>query len=385
MIEVHLLRVRSTGRNPAVASRVNSSLPGRLASHQLPGSSGVAGIEIFQPGAKKIMKIELLELLRCPQSGRILKLDDTGSGTGDIESGSLSSADTQHHYRIVNGIPRFVPSSNYADNFGMQWNLFSRTQLDSYSGHPISADRFWRATGWNPEELKNQWVLDVGCGSGRFAEIALLAGAKVVALDYSGAVDACYKNLGHFPNLHVVQGDIYALPFIKNGFPFVYSLGVLQHTPNVEAAFAALPHMVAAGGRLCVDYYSNGLRSLLNAKYLLRPLTKRMAQDRLFQFLRHVTPAMLSISRAFSRVPLAGRLLKRLVPVANYSGVYPLTDQQLREWALLDTFDMLAPAFDQPQSAQTVRRWMECAGIANIEVLQVGHLVARGCKPPGPA
>jgi hypothetical protein len=110
-----------------------------------------------------------------------------------------------------------------------------------------------------------------------------------------------------------------------------------------------------------------------------------MAQDRLFQFLRHVTPAMLSISRAFSRVPLAGRLLKRLVPVANYSGVYPLTDQQLREWALLDTFDMLAPAFDQPQSAQTVRRWMECAGIANIEVLQVGHLVARGCKPPGPA
>jgi hypothetical protein len=71
-----------------------------------------------------------------------------------------------------------VPESNYADNFGMQWNHFRQTQLDSYSGLPNSSDRFWLATHWSPVSLKDQWVLDVGCGAGRFAEVALNARAK---------------------------------------------------------------------------------------------------------------------------------------------------------------------------------------------------------------
>ena len=193
------------------------------------------------------MKQELLELLCCPRTGQHLVLESSGDCTRDIESSWLISQDGQHRYPIQNGIPRFVPESNYADNFGMQWNHFRQTQLDSYSGHPISADRFWKATGWSPESLADQWVLDVGCGSGRFAEVALDAGAKVVALDYSSAVDACYANLKHRPNLHVVQGDIFALPFAPGAFPFVYSLGVLQHTPDVAKAFAALPAMVRGG------------------------------------------------------------------------------------------------------------------------------------------
>lgn len=198
-----------------------------------------------------LMKTELLELLRCPKTGQRLVLQGADVLGQEIESGWLVSEDGQHRYPVRNGIPRFVPQSNYADNFGMQWNHFRQTQLDSYSGQPISTNRFWLATGWSPEDLKGQWVLDVGCGAGRFAEVALSAGAKVVALDYSSAVDACYVNLKHHPNLHVVQGDIYALPFALGGFPFVYSLGVLQHTPDVAAAFAALPPMVRGGQVVC--------------------------------------------------------------------------------------------------------------------------------------
>ena len=125
------------------------------------------------------MKIELLERLRCPQTGQCLTLESSTSGVDEIESGWLVSVDGQHRYPIRNFIPRFVPESNYANNFGMQWNKFRQTQLDSYSGHPISADRFWKATGWRPEDISGQWVLDVGCGAGRFAEIALRAGARV--------------------------------------------------------------------------------------------------------------------------------------------------------------------------------------------------------------
>jgi SAM-dependent methyltransferase len=259
----------------------------------------------------------------------------------------------------------------------MQWNHFAKTQLDSHSGHPISAERFWKATAWQPEEIAGQWVLDAGCGSGRFAEIALSAGANVIALDYSSAVDACYANLRQHPNLHVIQGDIYALPFALASFPFIYSLGVLQHTPDVGAAFASLPPILADGGRLCVDYYEKTIKSAFLPKYWLRPLTKRLPKQYLFRALEQLVPPMLTISRLLRKIPSIGDAAMRIVPVVNYEGIYPLSEQQLREWALLDTFDMLAPAYDQPQAASRVRLWLENAGLREIEMLTVGHLVGR--------
>ena len=327
------------------------------------------------------MQIELLEILRCPVTGQKLVLEAAEYADGQIRNAWLVTEDGRYRYPVREFIPRFVPESNYADNFGMQWNKFRQTQLDSYSGHPISADRFWKATGWKSEDIAGKWVLDIGCGAGRFAEVALQAGAKVVALDYSRAVDASFANLRHHPNLHVVQGDIYALPFLKASFPFVYSLGVLQHTPDVARAFAALPEMVAKGGRLCTDFYWKRLRTLLHSKYLLRPITKRMPQQKLFHMLEKSVPALLKTSQLLGSIPLAGRLLKRLVPVADYTGVYPLDERQLREWALLDTFDMLGPQYDSPQSSATIRSWMTKAGFDQVEVFQANLLVVRGRNP----
>lgn len=328
------------------------------------------------------MKIELLQRLRCPRTGESLTLQSAAPSEpseGEVGSGWLLAGDSK--YEIRRGIPRFVPASNYADNFGMQWNFFSRTQLDSHSGHPISAQRFWSATSWTPEELKGRWVLDVGCGSGRFAEVALHAGANVVALDYSSAVDACLDNLRGHPNLHVVQGDVYGLPFQPGCFDFVYSLGVLQHTPHVERAFAELPRMIAPGGRLCVDYYPKTLKSLLLPKYWLRPVSKRVPKPVLFKTLQATVPSMLRVSRALGKTPLIGGLLKRAVPVANYEGILPLSEEQLREWALLDTFDWLSPEYDQPQTARTAMKWLQQSGLENVQVVRLHHLVARGTKP----
>lgn len=327
------------------------------------------------------MQIEILEILRCPNTGQKLLVKDCQYIGKNIITGFLISEDGKNQYSIRNSIPRFVPEKNYADNFGMQWNMFSKTQLDSNSGHPISNDRFWKATGWSPEKMKDQWVLDAGCGSGRFAEIALNAGAKVVALDYSSAVDACYENLMHHQNLFVVQGDIYALPFQKETFPFVYSLGVLQHTPHVTKSFEALPPMVVRGGKLCVDVYWKRFRTMLHSKYLVRPFSKHISQQNLFRLLQKLVPILLPISQFLGRIPIFGKVLKRLVPVADYTGIFPLSKNQLNEWALLDTFDMLGPTYDNPQSVKTVKQWFNNAQFENIEVFHGGHLVGRGNKP----
>ena len=230
--------------------------------------------------------------------------------------------------------------------------------------------------------MREQWVLDVGCGAGRFAEVALRAGANVLALDYSSAADACYSNLKRYDNLHVIQADIFALPFAPGTFPFVYSLGVLQHTPNVAEAFAALPPMVAKGGYICTDFYWKRLQTMLHMKYLLRPITKRMKQEKLFSLLELAVPFMLPISQLLGRTPFVGRFLKRLIPVADYTGIFPLSNKQLMEWALLDTFDWLAPQYDNPQTANKIRSWFNKADLCDVEIFHGGHLVGRGRKKP---
>jgi SAM-dependent methyltransferase len=266
----------------------------------------------------------------------------------------------------------------------MQWNRFRQSQLDSHSGHPVSAERFWSATGWRAADLAGKWVLDAGCGAGRFAEVALGAGANVLALDYSSAVDACYANLKHHAGLHVVQADIYALPLAAGFFPYVYSLGVLQHTPDVARAFAALPPFLAEDGRICVDLYERSWRSALQPKYWLRPFTKRMPPQKLFGALESLVPRLLPVSRVAGRVPVVGPALKRLVPVADPPAAHALDDKARAEWALLDTFDWLAPQHDHPQSAPTLARWLADAGLSQIEVLRAGHLVGRGRRPHAP-
>lgn len=321
----------------------------------------------------------ILKFLRCPQTKQELHVSEVS--TSYCKGPHLITPDKKNKYPIVSGIPRFISGKNYADNFGMQWNHFRKTQLDSTTGIPISANRFWSATGWDAKELRNKWVLDAGCGSGRFAEIALAAGANVVAVDYSSAVDALQANLQPHPNLYIVQADIYSLPFPDNFFDFVYSLGVLQHTPNVEGAFKALIPVLKGSGQICVDFYWKRFRTLMHSKYLVRPVTKRLSKKWLFSFLeRHITK-LLFASRVLARVPLIGVAIKRLVPVADYTGVFPLSDEQLIEWALLDTFDMMSPTYDNPQSTKTVKYFFQNSGLIDIEVFHASHLVGRGTKP----
>lgn len=313
----------------------------------------------------------MLNLFRCPSCRAPL------SSKGD----ALTCVPCAAAYPVVNSIPRFVPPENYASNFGFQWNRFSATQLDSHTGVPISRERFLRETGWDEKTLSGKLVLDAGCGAGRFAEVALSLGAEVVAIDYSSAVDAARRNLQAHPHLQFAQADIYHLPFAPGTFDFVYSLGVLQHTPDVKRAALAVMEMAKPGGGVTIDLYQRSWGNLLTPKYWLRPITTRMKQERLFAAVERSVPALLAVSNVLGRIPGLGRYARRFVPVANYRGVLPLDDRQLREWAVLDTFDWFGPRFDQPQDAPTLRGWLEEAGLQQIDVQRLDHLTGRGVRP----
>ena len=323
-------------------------------------------------------------MLACPGCGGGLLLENSRETEGEIESGTLRCETCDANYPIVRFVPRFVPADNYSRNFGLQWNRFRRSQLDSATGHSISRDRFFAQSAWQPADMEDQWTLDVGCGAGRFAEVALASGARVVAVDFSSAVDACRANLGSNPRLDVVQADVYHLPFRPRAFARVYCFGVLQHTPDVHAAFIALTRQLREGGRIAVDVYPRLLLNFIWPKYWLRPLTKRLRAETLLPLVTRCVDVLWPASLALGRVPVFGRRLRHALPIANYEGILPLNSSELKEWAILDTFDMLAPAHDQPQSVATIRAWFDEAGLQNVEVFRRGLVVGRG-RAPGAA
>jgi SAM-dependent methyltransferase len=326
------------------------------------------------------MRNELLTMLVCPESGAPLRAVNVKESDGEITAGTLTTDDGRFTYPVVRAIPRFVPAENYAAGFGYQWNRFRLTQLDSHTGLDLSRERLLTTIGCKASDLAGKRVLDVGCGAGRFAEVALACGASVVALDYSTAVDACFSNLGPHPRLNVIQGDIYQMPLQPESFDIVYCLGVLQHTPNVKRSFLSLTRHVKPGGVLAVDVYAGVLLNWLWPKYWLRPFLKRLPPERLMVTVETMVKWLLPVSLAVSRIPKVGRRLRYAIPVANHAPDWPLSPEQVREWALLNTFDMFAPRYDQPQGDTTLRSWFEEAGMSDITVFRKGFNIGRGVR-----
>jgi len=183
------------------------------------------------------MRLKLLDVLACPKCQRSLtcRVDEHGKD-GEITAGILSCEGCGQEYPITAGIPRFVALDNYAASFGYQWNRFKSEQIDSVNGTKLSAKRFYSETGWTKEWLQDKWILDAGCGAGRFIDVASDSGAEVVGLDISNAIDAAKANLAGRNNVHFVQASIYEPPFLDAAFDGLYCIGVIQHTPDPPAA-----------------------------------------------------------------------------------------------------------------------------------------------------
>jgi 2-polyprenyl-3-methyl-5-hydroxy-6-metoxy-1,4-benzoquinol methylase len=279
---------------------------------------------------------------------------------------------------IERGIPRFVASEHYASSFGLQWNRHATAQLDSASLASISRERLFGVTGW-PQRMEGEHILEAGCGAGRFTEVLATTGADVWSFDLSQAVDANASNHGHVKNVHVFQASISDVPFNPGTFDRVLCLGVLQHTPNPEAAFHSLVAQVRPGGELVIDVYRKDLAAILQWKYALRPLTTRMDAERLYHVVAKVVPRLIPAARAART--MAGRFGARLIPIAEYSHL-GLSEGQNREWAILDTFDMLSPAHDHPQTLSTVRSWFCDAGFVSVDVRKGQNgIVGKGRRP----
>ncbi|MGH9522165.1 MAG: methyltransferase domain-containing protein [Terriglobales bacterium] len=200
------------------------------------------------------MKPALLNWLVCPQCKGALTLRAPAEGK-EIEAGDLDCSVCRAAYPIVRGVPRMLfgelakDKERTASAFGYEWTHFTEL-TDQYRQEFLE----W-IEPVQPEFFRDKVILDAGCGKGRHAELSARFGAReVIAVDLSDAVESAYANTRNLPNVHVVQGDIYHLPFLRP-FDYAYSIGVLHHLPDPGRGFASVCSHLKTGGRVSAWVY----------------------------------------------------------------------------------------------------------------------------------
>jgi ubiquinone/menaquinone biosynthesis C-methylase UbiE len=140
-------------------------------------------------------------------------------------------------------------------------------------------------------EQKGKKVLEIGCGNGADGVMFAQAGAEYTGVDLTeAAVEATrihFQVMGLKGTFQIENAE--RLSFPDESFDFVYSHGVLHHTPHPENAFSELRRVLKPGGKAVLmlyhkhsfNYYVR-IMGYMRLRVLLRILSRtgRFAQDR---------------------------------------------------------------------------------------------------------
>jgi 2-polyprenyl-3-methyl-5-hydroxy-6-metoxy-1,4-benzoquinol methylase len=317
------------------------------------------------------MKRDLLELIVCPECQADLRIEDDRLEGDDVREGQLVCS-AGHRYRIADSIPRFVDEDHYADAFALEWHAFRTAHLERFTGLDYLEKQFGEFIDFPVDRLEGKLVLDAGAGLGRFSEVVLNHGGRVVAVDLSRAIDAAHANLGDDPSIDFIQADIFKLPFRPETFDFVYSWGVLHHTPDPPAAFRSLPPLVRPGGKLMIFVYAKYNKAYIAVTEFYRRFTKRLPKRLLLWLCYGAVPLYY-----VGKIPVLGPFLTRLLlPVS----VKPPTHR----WRVGNTFDLYSPQYSHFYDHVEVHRWFEESGLERIRPVAPDSGVSFIATKPAP-
>jgi SAM-dependent methyltransferase/uncharacterized protein YbaR (Trm112 family) len=338
------------------------------------------------------MRKRLLDILRCPVCKGPLRAITFDAGPDGSVTNGLLVCSCKEEFPIINFVPRLLvggllasamaahpefqqrlgrplraPSSSGATvedprkfqtqaSFGYEWTEFSRYDADNFSlfVRPLPEGFFRGKVG-----------LDVGCGAGRHVQYATGMGAEVIGLDVSLAVEAAARRNEGNPLAHFVQADIFTLPFQRESFDFIYSLGVLHHLPAPETGFQLLLPYLKPDGLVFLWVYLRTRRK----EWLeyVRWITTRLP----FPLVKCL--AWIGAVVDYGLVVNVYRLL------CHFRSVEQLAPLRIKDYArtdfytsYTDWFDRLSAPISHYFTEEEIRRVCERAGLSQIETAQVG-------------
>jgi ubiquinone/menaquinone biosynthesis C-methylase UbiE len=129
-----------------------------------------------------------------------------------------------------------------ARGFGREWSTF-RQDSDHLSQQQRQAifDDYFRIFPWHLLPPGGGVGLDVGCGAGRWSLLLAPRVQHLHLLDPSAeALNVARENLRSMKNVSYHVDSVATIPLPSQSLDFAFSLGVLHHVPDTEAAIAAI-------------------------------------------------------------------------------------------------------------------------------------------------
>ena len=338
------------------------------------------------------MQPRLLTVLRCPVTLEPLDLEiieqtevfrDTTRASGalvpsaedrepEVIAGWLTAAKSGYRYPIVDGVPRLLvdtrlarptdptgspnaPDQSLSSEYRQTVEHF-RTQWENYAeeekifGRDVEASwRYFRET-LCPPDVSDDWfrgrsILDAGCGHGKYVDALSRRGIEVFALDITPEVGRVYRKFHRRSNVHVVQANILHPPIAHGTMDYVFSNGVIHHTPNTRGAFHALGRLVRNGGYLAVWVYPFRSPAFDTVSQFLRSFTTRMPRA-VLRPLCYLPVPLLSIPgwEAYSKTSLRNASWRECAQVVYdfFGPKYQThhTPAELSQWYLEDGFEI---------------------------------------------
>src|SRR5262249_2233590 len=126
--------------------------------------------------------------------------------------------------------------------FGREWSAFRQ------DSHPLAAQQrqgifgdYFRVLPWHLLPADGGTGLDVGCGSGRWSVLVAPRVQHLHLVDPSAeALSVAKENLRGVNNVSYHLNSVATIPLPPKSLDFAFSLGVLHHLPDTEAAIAAI-------------------------------------------------------------------------------------------------------------------------------------------------
>jgi SAM-dependent methyltransferase len=211
------------------------------------------------------------ELLACPACRGSLSVEWTCAGCGS-------------QFDAPDGIPNLRITGDSRTEIVRQF--YDRAPFpgypsrDSLAGLRARAERSRFARLLDDAIPCDARIAEIGCGTGQMSLYLGRADRQIVAADLSraalrlGAAAARRYGVG---NVQFVETDLHRPGLQPGVFDVVYSSGVLHHTPDPRAAFAAVVQLARRGGIVVVGLYNTVARIPLRLRRAVARLTRLRA------------------------------------------------------------------------------------------------------------
>lgn len=263
----------------------------------------------------------------------------------------------------TNGIDKNI-DMEVVKSFGEEWNKF-------HEFSPKTIDKICEEYFDIIDDSiinKDTYMVDIGCGSGRWSKYFLDKVNFIEAVDPSDAIFAADKLLKGQENVRITRASIETLPWPDETFDFGMSVGVLHHIPDTQAALNACVKKIKKGGHFYVYLYykldNRGFlfKSLFYASDILRRVVSKLPAAA-----KKITCDILAVV-AYMPFVLVAKLFFALGFKKMAAGI-PLSSYANKDFYIIrnDSLDRFGTRLEQRFTKQEVEKMMLRSGLTNIK------------------